>query len=162
MSKYGLGISICLRDKESAKFIEEVSKEYRSTLAKYMDLIVENKNLIQELNNIIVVRGEKNINENMSGAISSMISVSSNFDKNKALLVVTKTKGDMVKISARVKDELLKNQSIDLGKILAEASNKNGGIGGGHRMAAGAKVTSAKLENFLKDVDKEMANLKNE
>ncbi len=163
MGKYGLGISICLRDQESAKIIEEVLLEYRSTLAKYMDLIPENKNLIQELNNIIVIRGENNIDENMSGAISSMLNVSSNFKKEKALLVVTKTQDDMVKISARAKDELLMDKSIDLGKILEKASSKNGGIGGGHRMAAGAKVSSNKLDNFLKDVDKEMTRiLKNE
>jgi nanoRNase/pAp phosphatase (c-di-AMP/oligoRNAs hydrolase) len=38
-----------------------------------------------------------------------------------------------------------------------EASARNDGIGGGHKVAAGAKVPIEKLEPFLKDVEDELA-----
>jgi len=160
MGRYGLGVSISLGDRKSALAVEEVLKEYRLTLAKCMELVSENQNLIQELSHIIVVRGETEIDENMSGAIASMLSVSHDFNINKALLVVTKTEDNIIKVSARAKDELLINQSIDLGKILGEVSSRYDGLGGGHRVAAGAKIPSEKLDTFLKDVNNEIARHK--
>lgn len=155
MGKHGLGISACLGDRSSILQLEDVLKEYRSTLAGYMELILENKDLTRETKRMVVVRGEDRIDERMSGAVSSMLSASGRYDKNKVLLVVTRAEDGSAKISARVRENL-KETAIDLGKLMRDASARNGGIGGGHKIAAGAKVPVEKLESFLKDVEDEL------
>jgi len=156
MGKHGLGISACLGDRESILQVEDVLKEYRATLAGYMELIIENRSLTRETKHMVVVRGENSIDERMSGAVSSMLSISGHHDKSKVLLVVTRAEDGSAKVSARIRENL-KNSPIDLGKVMYEASARNDGIGGGHKVAAGAKVPIEKLEPFLKDVEDELA-----
>jgi len=43
-----------------------------------------------------------------------------------------------------------------LGNALKNAAEKVGGIGGGHPVAAGAKINKNKEEEFLEEVDKEL------
>ncbi|WP_455367455.1 DHH family phosphoesterase [[Eubacterium] cellulosolvens] len=154
MDKYGIGVAICLGDRGSPlEEIEALIKEYRQTLARYMEWISQNRDKIQILKAIYIVRGEDYIEENMSGAISSMLSSASNFDPNKVLIVVTKPKDNEVKISARISKKLVEKE-IHLGEILSTLSKELGGLGGGHNVAAGAKIPISKLEGFLNEVDK--------
>ncbi|MEM3072707.1 MAG: DHH family phosphoesterase [Candidatus Bathyarchaeia archaeon] len=152
MGKHGLGISACLGDRTAILQVEDVLKEYRATLAGYMELILGNECSTQELKHLVVVRGENSLDERMSGAVSSMLCTSGRYDKNRVLLVVTRAEDGSAKISARIQENL-KDSPIDLGKLMYEASVRNGGMGGGHKVAAGAKVPMEKLESFLKDVE---------
>jgi len=58
------------------------------------------------------------------------------------------TEGD-VKISSRGTKELI-DMGLNLGKAMQFASEKVGGEGGGHNIAAGAKIGEGNEEGFLK------------
>ncbi len=68
-------------------------------------------------------------------------------------LAIEKKKGLAV-ISARTRDERL-----DLNKLLSEIAEEHGGIGGGHIMAAGARVPWERLESFLERLDEKVTRI---
>jgi RecJ-like exonuclease len=59
---------------------------------------------------------------------------------------------DGVKVSARA-DKSLGEKGLDLSKIMSEASEKVGGYGGGHNIAAGATIPEECKERFLDIVE---------
>ena len=59
---------------------------------------------------------------------------------------------DGVKVSARA-DKSLGERGLDLSRIMSEASEKVGGYGGGHNVAAGATIPPSKKEEFLDIVE---------
>jgi RecJ-like exonuclease len=157
LDKYGLGLALCLGNRDTAvNEVETLILEYKQTLAKYMTWITENKESIQTRTSIVVIRGENHINENMSGAISSMLSSSNTFDPNKALIVVTKPKDQEIKISARI-SRILLEKGVHLGEILNNISPSYDGVGGGHNVAAGAKISSNKLDLFLNELENKIS-----
>jgi RecJ-like exonuclease len=97
-----------------------------------------------------MVRGEGVIDENMTGAISSLVSSSNLFGGSKVTLVVTSTKDGQAKVSARATDQLVA-KGVNLGKILQDLSPNYGGNGGGHAIAAGATLEPERLDKFLEE-----------
>ena len=150
-------MTISMRDAEAvASKVEALIRDYKQTLARYMEWITQNREKIQILKATSIIRGEEYIDENMSGAISSMLSSTNGFDPDKALIVVTKPKEDGVKISARISQKLAEKK-VNLGEILNALSKPLNGLGGGHNVAAGAKIPFEKLEHFLHEVDRRIA-----
>src|SRR2546426_11859661 len=93
------------------------------------------KSLVQK-GHLVIVRGEGVIDENMTGAVSSILSSSNLFGASKVTLVVTATKEGESKVSARGTDQLIE-KGLNLGKILQDLSPKFGGEGGGQPLTAG-------------------------
>ena len=110
------------------------------------------KSLVQKPH-LVIVRGEGVIDENMTGAVSSILSSSSVFGGSKVTLVITATKEGESKVSARGTDKLIE-KGLNLGKILQDLSPKYGGYGGGHAIAAGATIERQSLEPFLTQFEK--------
>lgn len=155
MDKSGLGIAICLGDREaSLKELEDLGKKYKQTLAKHMEWVTQNPNKIQKLKVVNVIRGEDFIDGNLVGAIASMISASNLLEKNKPLIVVSKPKNGIIKISARASKNIV-NNGLRLGELLSNLSKKFSQLGGGHDVAAGAQISKEQLEEYLRDLDKE-------
>ena len=59
---------------------------------------------------------------------------------------------DGIKVSARA-DKSLGEKGLDLSKVMSEASEKVGGYGGGHNIAAGATIPEECKERFLDIVE---------
>jgi RecJ-like exonuclease len=153
MRKPGIALQICLG--ERGAILDEVQQlvlEYRQTLAKYVDWLTQAREKIVELKTAYVVHGEGVIDDNMTGAISSMVSSAGILGTDKALIVIAKTPSGKIRVSARAPRTLVeKNVNLDI--ALRESAQKASGIGGGHDVAAGAQVPEEKLEAFLRDVD---------
>lgn len=154
LDKAGLGVAICMGDRGTAlEQANEVLKEYRRTITKYLSWLTEKPDRIEELDNVYVVRGEGFIDDRVIGALSSILSTSLP-NREKPIIAYSKVSGeDMVKISARTL-VLLTNKGLDLGDILRVAAEKYSGRGGGHNIAAGAHVPIKSVESFIKLVDK--------
>ena len=84
-----------------------------------------------------------------------MLSSSESFASNKVIIVSSKTKNGDVKISARANDEMVE-KGLNLGIILQLLSGKYGGIGGGHKIAAGAEIPYHGWKEFLEDLNREV------
>jgi RecJ-like exonuclease len=81
----------------------------------------------------------------MTGSISSLLASSDKY-KDKMVLVMTRSGDTDLKFSSRLGDSFQKE--VNLGLILKEAAESVGGVGGGHSMAAGAKIPVAKRDEF--------------
>ncbi len=151
MGKPGLGIALGIGDRGAAfEEAQQVYGDYRRSLAKYMNWLAGNPSVLKQQGRVVVVRGEGVIDENMTGAVSSLISSSNLFGDTKVTLVVTSTEEGEAKISARATDQLVE-KGVNLGRILQTLAPNYGGNGGGHAIAAGATVEREGLESFLEE-----------
>jgi RecJ-like exonuclease len=153
MDKAGLGVAVCMGDRGSAlEQAERVLEEYRRTITKYLSWLMEEPNRIDELESIYVVRGGDFINEKIIGTLSSILSTSLSNPEKPIIAYATVAEEDMVKVSARTLD-MLTSKGLNLGEIMRVASEKFGGTGGGHDIAAGAQVPTKDVDAFAKLVD---------
>ncbi len=152
MSRGGLGIAIGVGDRgESFKAAQEVYLEYKATLSKYMNWVATSPNATTRGRHVVMVNGKGVIDENMTGAVSSLVSSSDLFG-DKVTIVTTLTSTAEAKVSTRATEHLVE-KGLNLGKILQSLSAKHGGIGGGHAIAAGATVPQNSLQPFLSELE---------
>lgn len=147
-----LGIVIAMG--ERGKFVEEAHEaleRYRSSLAKVMELI-SRPGMVEQMVNIIVVRGGSEIDPKQVSSIATLLSSSRMLPPEKPLVAFAYD-GNVAKISARCNDALAE-AGLDLGSVMSAAARKFGGQGGGHKMAAGAEVQADRLTLFLIEVDR--------
>jgi RecJ-like exonuclease len=97
----------------------------------------------------VFVKGEGLLDEDMLGAVSSLLSGSPTLG-DRLLFVRTMTKDGTYKFSSR--KCLGCKLELNLGLIMQYCSESAGGIGGGRSAAAGCRVSSARLEDFLENV----------
>ncbi len=153
MNRPGLAIALAMGERGGT--LDEAQSslaEYRRTIATYMNWATEKPERIEQMAASYIIHGEDTIDENMTGAISSIMTSSGMFDSMKAIIVAAKTKDGYLKISARATEPLL-IAGVNLGVILQEISTKYGGMGGGHDVAAGAEVPFEESKPFLIDTD---------
>lgn len=120
--------------------LEDVLKEYRKKIADYLSWTTKNTKNFQEYNDLIFINAKENIDPNMIGTITSIFI---NTFTEKKIVVGLARENETTKISARAKKEL------DLDKILSEICGKVGGVGGGHKQAAGGRIPKTKEEEFI-------------
>jgi len=163
MGKSGLGIALCLGDRENAlNRAQQLISEYKQLLAKHINWIIQFPEKIQEFESFYVIRGEGTIDEKMTGAISTMLSSSTMFKPDKAVLVSALSGKENIKLSARAGLKFAEKK-VNLGATLKICAEKFSGLGGGHEAAAGAYIPKDKIEDFLKSLDEEILKaLKNE
>ena len=153
MDRPSLGIAICMGDRGAA--LEEsnrILEDYRKNINKYLGWVTEKPERMQELQYIYVIYGENFINEKIIGTVSSII-VSGLTNNEKPLIAFANVeKEQLAKFSARTTEAAI-SRGVNLGEVMQLASEKYGGKGGGHNIAAGAQVPIEKIAGFVKTVD---------
>ena len=153
MDRQGLAVSICLGERGAVlDEVQDVINRYRKTLAEYIEWLTQTPSAIMELDAVCVVRGEEKIAENMTGALSSILSSAGNLNPNKVTIVSAKSRDGGLKISARAPGNLLK-KGVDVGLALQKAAAAAGGFGGGHNVAAGAHASPTDVVEFYRMID---------
>ena len=149
MDRASLGIAVCMGDRGAA--LEEANKalkDYRKNINKYLNWVMEKPERMKELENIYVIYGENFINEKIIGTVSSILAPSlPNSEKPLIAYANIETEG-VAKFSARTTD-LMVHKGVNLGEVMHVASEKYGGKGGGHNIAAGGQVPLDQVENFI-------------
>ena len=142
----GLGLELCLGDKDSFNQAVRLEKDYKQNILD--QLLILEKDGFKETKGF---RYFYSIDSSLGGVIGG---IASNFifDKKKPLVSLVK-KDDEVHISARGNQHLVE-KGLDLGFAMNEVAKKIGGHGGGHKIAAGATIKSDKEKEFLEMVDK--------
>ena len=159
MERPSVAIAICMGER-GATLAEanQVLSEHRRTLAKYMSLINEKPEIVENLEGVCIIHGEEFLNENMTGAVSSLLSSSETFAPEKVMVVIAKTKSGDIKISVRATDKMVE-KGLNLGLVLQLNAQKHGGVGGGHKVAAGAQIPQPKWREFVEDLNKAVTGL---
>jgi len=130
-----VGIGAALEDEECIRIGRETYIKYKS------EIIEQLRNIeTQKLNNIEYFFGKK-------GTIGHMASL---LVRDKPVIGIYEEEG-YYKISARG-NKLLVEKGLDLSKAMGVAS-QFGGSGGGHNIAAGARIPKIYLSAFLQKVD---------
>lgn len=157
LDRPSLGIAICMGDRASA--LEEANRvleDYRRNISRYLRWVMEKPERMRELDHIYIVYGETFINEKIVGTISSIL-VSGLENPEKPLIAFSKIEEEnAAKFSARTTDVAL-SRGINLGDVMRVASEKYGGKGGGHNVAAGAQVPIDQVNSFVKTVNELVA-----
>jgi len=150
MGAAGTGISVCLGDRtEALKSAMKTLSDYRTGINKALDGITSEPSRIEQHGSLIFVKGEGMVDERMLGPVISILTSSPEF-KDKVVVGSTESRGSDLKISSRVGDEFV--GEVNLGMVMREAAEAVDGVGGGHAMAAGAKIPSSKAGPFSKAV----------
>jgi len=161
MNKSGLGVAVAMGNREQ-QYIETIETygNYRKTLAKHIEWVLETEGVISEKQSIYIIDGRDEISVNrvneisdrVIGAVSSILITSGPFPTIKPIIALSRINDDLIKVSSRASREAV-NKGVNLGQILYEASEACQGIGGGHDIAAGATVPKEELDRFLKLVN---------
>jgi single-stranded-DNA-specific exonuclease len=143
----GIGVGICMGDRYVCLTEgEQIADTYRAILAKSISMILTEKWRTIDNGRSIFVNAENVLAEEMLGAVSSLLSGSPTLG-DRVLFVWTVSTDGMHKFSCR-KCIGCKSGS-DLGLVVRKCAESVGGIGGGHKAAAGCKVPSSRLEDFV-------------
>jgi single-stranded-DNA-specific exonuclease len=153
LDRPSLGIAICMGVRGAA--LEEANKvleDYRKSISTYLRWVMEKPERMKEFERIYVVYGETFINEKIIGTISSIL-VSGLANPEKPLIAFSNIEEEnAAKFSARTTAMAL-SKGVNLGDVMRVASEKYGGKGGGHNVAAGAQVPIDQIENFVNTVN---------
>jgi len=122
------------------KVLDDVLKEYRRKIADYLSWTTKNLKKFRGFNDALFINAKENVDPNMIGTITSIFI---NTYTEKKIVVGLARENESTKISARAKKE------IDLDRILTEVCKKVGGVGGGHKQAAGGRIPKEKEEEFI-------------
>lgn len=155
MGRTDLGLSLCLGDREEAlRESLALMSEYRSKLNKAMQTLQIETDKVTTNGDVTFVMGEEFIEERMTGSVSSLLASSDGF-RDKLVLVWAKSGESELKFSSRMGDSY--TRKVNLGEVMREAAERVGGVGGGHSMAAGAKIPFSKRDDFTKAVLEKVA-----
>lgn len=153
MNKSGIGIAIGMGSR--GKILEEAQEvliNYKKTLSEYMDWLTNTPKVIEELEHLYVINGTGVINELMLSTIASIVSTNGLFNYSKPILALTSAENGMIKVSGRISPHISHGR-LNFGTVLHNASSKFGGKGGGHDVAAGAKLPQECTNEFIRVVN---------
>jgi single-stranded-DNA-specific exonuclease len=150
IGRAGVGIAICMGDRnEMLSAGEEIVSTYRTTLRNYILTIFADKWRLVDDGRNVFVNGDGLVAEDMLGAVSSLLSGSPSLG-GRLLFVRTLTKDGTYKFSSR--KALGSTSQANLGLIMRYCAEASKGAGGGHSAAAGCRIPSSALEDFMAGV----------
>jgi single-stranded-DNA-specific exonuclease len=153
IGRAGVGIAICMGDRNTALSTgEEIVGTYNMTLRNNISTIFSEKWRLTDDGKTAFVNGDGILEEAMLGAVSSLLSRSPSL-RGRLLFVRTLTKDGTYKFSSR-KCLDCKSQA-NLGMIMRQCSKALNGVGGGHSAAAGCRIPSSALEDFVTGIKAE-------
>jgi single-stranded-DNA-specific exonuclease len=147
--KNGIGLAVCLGDRgELYKKSLDMLREHKGYLSKCYKWISKNTNRIKDMEVLYSLDVGEDINENVIGTVASMVLNSRMLEGVKPIIAFSKRDDEFLKVSSRGTRDMIEN-GLNLGKVMAYASEGVKGEGGGHDIAAGAIIKEEKKEKFL-------------
>lgn len=150
MALPGTGISICLGDRsEALKTAMKTLSEYRSGINKALEALTGDASRFEHRGPIVFVRGEGVVDEKLLGPVISILTSSPGF-KDRVVVGTSSSRDSELKVSSRIGDSF--PGTVNIGLVMREAAEWVGGVGGGHTMAAGARIPATAAEAFSRAV----------
>ena len=145
LGQEGLGLAVCLGDRDALAKAEKLLEAYTSRLLGYL-VGLEAKGLFAKKHIQFLYCDDAALAGSVAGTGMQFF-----FDQSKPVLGLSVLDG-VTKVSARGTRSLIA-AGLDLAAALREAASEVGGNGGGHNIASGATVPKGKEEKFLALVD---------
>jgi RecJ-like exonuclease len=148
MGVAGIGMSICLGDRgEALKAAMKTLADYRLSIGNAVRGLMSDSSRVEQHGGLVLLRANGLVDEKLLGPVTSIITSSPAF-KDKVVVAITDSGESEVKVSSRVGDSHV--GPVNLGLVMREAAESVNGVGGGHTMAAGAKIPSSAAAAFSK------------
>lgn len=145
LEQEGLGMAVCLGDREALARAERLLEEYTTRVLNYL-VGLETKGLFPKKHIQFFYCDDASLAGPVAGAGMQFL-----FDSSRPVLGLSVLDG-VTKASARGTAALIA-AGLDLAAALREAASEVGGNGGGHNIASGATVPKGKEDKFLSLVD---------
>jgi len=146
MGVTGIGVSVCLGERSEALGSAMKSlAEYRLSLNRAIQGLVDNPSRMERHGNLVLVGAGGLVDEKILGPVASILTSSPGY-RDKVVVALANSGDSELKVSSRVGDAFV--GSVNLGLLMKEAAEGVGGVGGGHTMAAGAKIPSTGADSF--------------
>ncbi len=152
-----IGVNVCLGDRgESWRIAKEILQMHRKALRDGITML-KARGTQSDRKNIYYFDSDGGIGENIIGVIAGMAYGAGIIPPDRPILAFADDKDnkDMLKISGRANWNLVRS-GLHLGNALREESRKYGGEGGGHDIAAGARIRKKSKEEFLDSMNKKV------
>ncbi|MFH1125670.1 MAG: DHH family phosphoesterase, partial [Candidatus Altiarchaeota archaeon] len=149
-----LGVKVCLGDRgEAWVHAQSLLEKHRQMLRMGIERLSNNG--VKSRENLYYFDAGDSIKESIIGVIAGMAYGARIIPPDKPVLAFAVDKDDpkLLKVSARANWALVR-KGIHLGNAMKEQSKIVGGEGGGHDIAAGARVPHEKLNEFIDGVDR--------
>ncbi|MFT4868795.1 MAG: single-stranded-DNA-specific exonuclease [Colwellia polaris] len=156
LGKAEKGVHILLEDDQ--EMAEKISSQYGRKISKSLRFVEnnrENDDVIYE-QNIGVIDAGSNISDDFIGTVTT-ISMSNGLFDSPVILGVAEAEKDKLKISTRADKEVVE-AGLNLGEIIGEICEELDGEGGGHNIAAGAKIPEENKHKFINQVEEQIAD----
>jgi RecJ-like exonuclease len=153
---YGIGLAVCLGERrELYRRSLAMLRKHREYLNSCYGWITQNLERIRDEGAVYALHAGGEIDENVIGTVAGMVLNSRILQELKPIIAFAHAEDGEVKVSARGNRELVE-RGINLGKAMLYASELVAGEGGGHDVAAGAKIPLGKEEEFLRYVEEKI------
>ncbi len=151
--KAEVGVRVCLGDRgEALGTAKRLLESHRRMLRDGLNYLAEKG--VKSMDFLYYFDGGGKIKESIIGVIAGMAYGARIIPPDKPVLAFAVDKDDpeMIKVSSRANWGLV-HRGIHLGNAMSEQSKKLGGEGGGHDIAAGARIPKDKKNFFLAAVN---------
>ena len=149
------GVKILLE--KDLDLAEKISRKYGrkiSSSLRYVEDNKQNEEVVYE-KQIGVIDGNSSIDEDFIGTVAT-ISMSNGFFDTEVVMGVAQAEKDKVKVSSRAEKAAVEN-GLNLGEIIDQICEELDGEGGGHNVAAGAKIPQENKEDFIQRLNQEVS-----
>jgi RecJ-like exonuclease len=155
MDRVEVGLAICLGDRDSnlAEGLK-IAAEYRAKINKTLQQVEAESAKVVTNGDLAFVVGDDFVEERLTGSVSSILASGGKF-RDKVVMVRARSGESELKFSTRIGADF--SRALNLGNVMMEAAEEVGGVGGGHSMAAGAKVPSSRGEEFMRIVQQKVS-----
>lgn len=158
LGKYGLGIAICMGDRDRALAeMKSTLADYRKTISRHLGWLEKTKEAVKILPGLQVIYGGSTVDDKIIGTLVSIAFSIKPFTNDKPIIGFSNASG-VVKVSGRGTVDLVR-RGLNLGVLMKETSEKLGGAGGGHNIAAGAQIPAGKEEEFISLAESALAKM---
>ncbi|MEM4235729.1 MAG: DHH family phosphoesterase [Candidatus Anstonellaceae archaeon] len=144
-----IGLKICMGQMEFLEEGKKILNLHRKALREGIEYAYNN---INDFGSFLFLDGRGVIEDGIIGVVAGMVLGGI---YKKPIVAIALDENNNIKISTRATKELIK-KGLNLGKILKEVCPKIGGIGGGHKIAAGATIPRNKITEFLELFETEL------
>ncbi len=148
-----IGLDVCLGDRNSSSSYGKalaLLEEHRRELKLGIEFI--ERNGIEERESFYFFDAKEAIRDSLVGIIAGML-YGSVIQENKPIIALARNEDGTIKASGRATKELLR-RGLNLGLAFKEIGLEISGVeGGGHKIAAGCKIPSEKLDEFLEKLN---------
>lgn len=147
-----IGFSALLGDENFRDESLELLRKYEENMIDAMDWILSEEDRIKTTPRMRYLDAGDELEPSMVGEAISVAIESALIEVDRPVVGMSHSGEGELKVSARATSEYAEKGS-DLGEVLEKVSKELGGLGGGHDLAAGARLPVERKDEFLRKLD---------